>query len=128
MRISIESNFKDLMNHFDKSSDEIMDVAKKKLTNKTMQITKKAKQNITAMGAVDTGRLRDSIMSKETSDSGSWGSYEREVGTNVEYANYVHDGTRYMMARPFLQQAFDSETADFEKELADYVVKALGGK
>jgi phage gpG-like protein len=28
-----------------------------------------------------------------------------DVGTNVEYALFVHDGTRYMQGRPFLTDA-----------------------
>jgi hypothetical protein len=32
------------------------------------------------------------------------------VGTDLYYARYVHDGTRYMRARPFLDQAATSET------------------
>jgi len=32
------------------------------------------------------------------------------VGSNVTYARYVHDGTRYMRARPFLDQAATSQT------------------
>jgi HK97 gp10 family phage protein len=48
---------------------------------------------------VDTGRLRSSI---------NWrlefrgGVLTAIIGTNVEYAIYVHEGTRYMPGRPFL--------------------------
>lgn len=48
---------------------------------------------------VDTGRLRGSI---------TWriefvgGVLTAIIGTNVEYAIYVHEGTRYMAGRPFL--------------------------
>lgn len=50
---------------------------------------------------VDTGRLRSSI---------NWrlefygGVLTAIIGTNVEYAIYVHEGTRYMTGRPFLVQ------------------------
>lgn len=48
---------------------------------------------------VDTGRLRSSITWRiETDGQGIVGI----VGTNVEYAIYVHEGTRYMAGRPFL--------------------------
>jgi HK97 gp10 family phage protein len=48
---------------------------------------------------VDTGRLRSSITWRvETDSDGVVGI----VGTSVEYAIYVHEGTRHMAGRPFL--------------------------
>ena len=44
------------------------------------------KDEITDLGAVDTGRLRSSITHQVDGDS-------VEVGTNVDYAVYVHEGT-----------------------------------
>ncbi len=44
------------------------------------------KDEITDLDAVDTGHLRDSIAHQVDGDS-------VEVGTNVEYAVYVHEGT-----------------------------------
>ena len=44
------------------------------------------KDEITDLGAVDTGRLRSSIAHQVDGDS-------VEVGTNVDYAVYVHEGT-----------------------------------
>lgn len=44
------------------------------------------KDEITDLGAVDTGRLRSSIAHQVDGDS-------VEVGTNVDYAIYVHEGT-----------------------------------
>lgn len=47
---------------------------------------------------VDTGRLRDSIEHEVNGRT-------LRVGTNVEYAVYVEEGTRYMDAEPFLRPA-----------------------
>ena len=44
------------------------------------------KDEITDLGAVDTGRLRGSIAHQVDGDS-------VEIGTNVDYAVYVHEGT-----------------------------------
>lgn len=44
---------------------------------------------------VDTGRLRNSITHASKDDSVI-------VGTNVEYARYVHNGTSRMHGRPYL--------------------------
>jgi HK97 gp10 family phage protein len=47
---------------------------------------------------VDTGRLRASIEHEVDGDT-------LRVGTNVEYAVYVEEGTRYMEAEPYLRPA-----------------------
>jgi len=51
---------------------------------------------------VDTGRLRSSIGVELTVSAAG---PTVTVGTNVEYARYVEEGTRYMAARPFLRGA-----------------------
>jgi HK97 gp10 family phage protein len=47
---------------------------------------------------VDTGRLRDSLEHEVDGDT-------LRVGTNVEYAAYVEEGTRHMAAEPYLRPA-----------------------
>lgn len=51
---------------------------------------------------VDTGRLRSSI---QWAVAPLNGSLVAAIGTDVEYARYVHDGTRFMAGRPFLTDA-----------------------
>jgi hypothetical protein len=52
---------------------------------------------------VDTGRLRSSInVTYPVMLADMMGA---RIGTNVEYAIYVHEGTRYMVGRPFLEEA-----------------------
>lgn len=70
-----------------------------------------AKMHITAVGAVDTGRLRNSITHATDEDS----AY---IGTNVEYAPYVEMGTYKMKARPYLEPAV-TEHVDEYRELAE---------
>lgn len=50
---------------------------------------------------VDTGRLRASTYEKFSNLKG-------EVGTSTEYDLYVHEGTRFMRARPYLRNAVES--------------------
>lgn len=50
----------------------------------------RAKMNLTRVGRVDTGRLRNSI-DYEIQVRGS--TISASVGTDVEYAKYIHDGT-----------------------------------
>jgi len=56
---------------------------------------------------VDTGRLRSSITLVVEGDPPD--SVRITVGSDVEYARYVHDGTRYMTGRPFLVDAMIAE-------------------
>lgn len=49
---------------------------------------------------VDTGRLRNSITHSILQDE-----KVAVIGTNVEYARYVHNGTRRQKAQPFLTDA-----------------------
>lgn len=50
---------------------------------------------------VDTGALFDSI--EASPDKVSQNTYGVNVGTNLHYASYVHDGTRKMTGRPFIK-------------------------
>jgi hypothetical protein len=51
---------------------------------------------------VDTGNLRSSI-TWQLEGGGIEEGISAIVGTNVEYAGYVEEGTRYMAARPYLK-------------------------
>ena len=72
-----------------------------------------AVSEITSLGAVDTGRLRDSI-SHATDDDSAY------VGTNVEYGPYVEFGTtRYKTPRPFLKNSIANYTDDYKRILEE---------
>jgi len=72
---------------------------------------------ITSVGAVDTGRLRSSMTYEVHSESQSV-----TVGTDVEYAIYVHEGTSRMRGRPYLMDSI----LHFIKEYEEIAVKYLG--
>ena len=90
--------------------------------------------------AVDTGRLRASISfitPTQKGDSGQpkpanaeagdelTGTAEQNtvvVGSNVEYAEYVHNGTSRMAGRPFLREGID-KTKDQMQEQAEKIFK-----
>lgn len=74
---------------YDNVADVLKATAKQKLRALEavgIQAEGDVKDEITDLDAVDTGRLRGSIAHKVVGDS-------VEVGTNVDYAVYVHEGT-----------------------------------
>ena len=72
-----------------------------------------AKFEITALGAIDTGNLRNSI---SHDDDGIY-AY---IGTNVEYAPYVEMGTsKYPEERPFLRNAVVNHLEEYKTLFED---------
>lgn len=68
---------------------------------------------------VKTGRLR-------ASTSTAFSPLKGEVGTHVNYDVFIHFGTRFMKARPFLQQAVDSENAQVQTFFEEAVESTMG--
>jgi len=74
---------------------------------------------------VKTGRLRASF---HFSPAGSF--LRAVVSTNTNYDVFVHEGTRYMRARPFLKEGVDIAQksygdADVSRRLESEIVKAF---
>jgi len=77
---------------------------------------------------VDTGLLRSSI-----GQQGSKGIFKIEkmkaiVGTAIKYAVYVHEGTRYMIGRPFLETGLkksESKIKGFFKDAINNVFNKI---
>lgn len=65
-----------------------------------------------------TGALRASTRSQFSPLRG-------EVGTNVFYDVFVHEGTRYMKGRPYLLHAVESNEQRVTKEFEDAVQRTL---
>ena len=66
---------------------------------------------------VDTGNLRGSVTSEVEGNT-------LTVGTGVEYAIYVHEGTRKMAANRFIRNAFMNNLDNIRNQIEMY----LGGK
>lgn len=107
IKATIDMNFN--MKDFD-----IDDIVERELTDSASDIEKQAK-NITP---VDTGRLRASIKADVR-------GLEANIGTDVEYARFVHDGTYKMEARPFLFSAADGILEGIEDRIADDIARLL---
>lgn len=76
-----------------------------------LTVGKRVEASAKRRAPVDTGRLRSSLTTALFAVP-----YEPflacRVGTDVDYAVYVHEGTRYMVGRPFLEDAL-REVAGF---------------
>lgn len=95
----------ELAKRFDAAGDEFLDIKIKLLKRMTITAEGAAKK----VTPVLTGTLRRSITHRVES-TGSHGV----IGTNIEYARYVHDGTSRMQARPFLRQGIENSRAQFD--------------
>lgn len=93
---------------------DINKIVERELESVASDIEKTAKKN----APVDTGKLRNSIESEAK-------GLEANIGTDCEYAGYVHDGTYKMAARPFLDMAAEKELQDIEDEIADEIARLL---
>lgn len=60
---------------------------------------------------IDTGRLRNSITHQRQ------GKDTEVIGTNVEYAEYVHEGTRRMEPNRFLRNAVTKNIDEYKQIL-----------
>lgn len=67
-----------------------------------------AESDAAAICPVDTGRLRNSIT--HTIDDGGKSAI---IGTNMEYAMYVHNGTHNHKAQPFLTDAITNNAEKY---------------
>lgn len=76
---------------------------------------KKQSQRITP---VDTGLLRSRHYTR-------FGYFQGEVGTNTEYDIFVHEGTKFMTARPYLRDAVEVRGGFVQAEFEHAVQKTL---
>lgn len=66
---------------------------------------------------VDTGRLFDSITAEVS--KASQNAVNVVVGTDVEYAQYVHEGTHKLKGRPFVTDGLTAAKQDLEDAVGE---------
>lgn len=88
-----------------------LDMAIKKTV---LNISRDSRQNT----PVDTGRLRASTYERFNFSQG-------EVGTNTEYDIFVHEGTRFQKARPYLREAVDENASLADRFFTEAVQSVL---
>lgn len=109
-----------------KNLAEIQSAFKRSPRLMTKNLQKAIKRSVYKIGAssrrntpVLTGRLRSSHYERFTS------GLKAEVGTNTSYDLFVHEGTRFMRARPYLRLAVESEQGFVDKEFEGAVQSTL---
>ena len=122
MRFNIETNIDAVISDLTGSTEQALRAAADELSNTAYSVEKTAKENIKRNKTVDTGRLLGSI-STDIKQDGS--GITAEVGTNVEYANYIEYGTYKMSAKPFLNPAFEEETEGLENRIRQAIRDAF---
>lgn len=96
---------------------DMPDENRKTIAKILLLIERPAKQRTPVL----SGTLRRSQTGKvESSNRGRY-------GTNLRYAPFVHEGTRYMAARPFMTQGLQDAKGDIDTELEAYGNRRLGG-
>lgn len=96
------------------NANKLLDAIQDELKDSAYEIEKQGKANC----PVDTGRLRKSI--KADVDN-----FEANIGTDVYYAPFVHDGTYKMEARPFLESAAETVLDGIDDRIADAIERLL---
>ena len=111
-------NIQQIRNAFSKAPRLMEEEFKQALTKSAILIQRESMSN----SPVLTGRLR---ASHKFDIKGSGLKMEAEVGPDVNYAIFVHEGTRFMPARPFLKEAAESSLQEIDYFFTTAVQNAL---
>ena len=103
--IDMNFNFRDL---------GIDSIVERELTDSANNIEEQSKN----IAPVDTGRLRASIKADVK-------GLEANIGSDVYYASYVHDGTYEIEPQPFLYPVADDILDGIEDRIADDIARLL---
>ena len=74
----------------------------------------------------DTGALYDSIKASVESSGFLKLGHTLRVGSPLDYASYVHNGTRKLKGRPFLRDAMMLHHDEIETILKDNIKEGMG--
>lgn len=99
-------------------TDEVLEALGTAIARGMEAIGIEAESDAAAICPVDTGRLRNSIT--HTIDNGGKAAI---IGTNVEYAIYVHEGVHGRKGQPFLRDAI-TQNADKYRRILEAALKS----
>lgn len=123
--------------HIRKMGEQVQAAASVAVVSTALDIQAEAKRNT----PVDTGRLRNSIAvaqdpaeasrnsdaateAGEASNAIQKGMLSAVIGTNVNYAPKIHEGTRFIAPRPFLRNALEANRGKLLDELRTLIAEA----
>jgi hypothetical protein len=69
---------------------------------------------------IDTGALRNSLIRGI-----KFGNLRGSIGTNLNYAGFVHEGTRFMKGRPYLKTGVEKSSKFIDEEFKNAVQDTL---
>lgn len=98
-------------------TDEVIDALGTAIIRGLEAIGIEAESDAAAICPVDTGRLRNSI-THTLDDKHAY------IGTNVEYARYVHEGVHGRKGQPFLRDAINQNIGKYQSIFSDALKNA----
>ena len=123
-------SFDDFLMRFKKADSKLLKELEQMLIRSALRMERDAKKNATSDPLVQTGRLRSSITGLVDAPLGSPRVVLRaggsSSGSDVDYAEYVEFGTRYIKPRLFLGRAVRSESERLPDRLSSLLSVALG--
>lgn len=117
INISIDQTFEQVREAFRKFPDKVAPYLRQAAQTAAFAIEREAK----ILSPVDTGRMRASI----ATSLGVVSNIAAIVQTNVEYAVYVHEGTKKMRGRPFMKQGAEAAGDKIKEAYETNIRKAL---
>ena len=115
MQVNVKiTNLEEIRSAFSKAPIEMTKELNKAIRTSIIAIEGQSKLN----SPVLTGRLR-------ASHASLFSNLRGETGPNTNYAIFVHEGTRYMKARPFLLEAVKTQENKIEQNFKDAVQNVL---
>lgn len=114
MDIKVELNATKVFSFLGAMPKKLEDALSRGLSKAVLIIESQSKQ----LAPVDTGRLRASIhtISRRLS---------AEVGTNTNYAVFVHEGTKFMRAQPFMREGLQKAESQIGEVIEGEISRAL---
>lgn len=112
IRIEVTDNSEDILKALQNAIERGLDAIGMNAVDHTVD-------NIVAVGAVDTGNLKNSIRYRSEYDEKAV-----IVGTPVEYAAFVEMGTSKMQARPYLAPAVLDNMSEYKELMKDSLENA----
>lgn len=123
-------SFNDFLQRVKKADNVLIKELERILTTSALRMERDAKINATSYPKVVTGRLRSSITGLVDAPLGSPRVVLRaggsSSGSDVDYADYIEFGTRYIKPRLFLGRAVRSESERLPDRLSSLLNVSLG--